>query len=696
MKTRENLKRKRHKKSLDDKKVVLVAQELKIARVLAGNEKSARDRALKSLRKWFKQRSETLPFTDDDLFRIWKGLFYSMWMSDKPLIQEECAENISNLVHCFDVEGSLQFFKCGMITLCREWFGIDQIRLEKFLMFVRRFLRQGLFVLKNDGFNTETINKFTNILLTTVLEDKKEVPMSLFLHFSEIYLEELAKVSEGNIKPGLVTFFIKPFAQILAISEDKRRTNHLVKNIFQYLMKQSDLGIEYEEKFQAWKNEGFPGTIKNMQKIDNEDSDEAISDLEENLEDSENGDVLDPRAGRVDVVLPQIPFHARAIANILNEFKFHDKSNRESRKAVGLLVKQFKKLANGAYPLGISELRVPNVDLNDIKLKKATNRLIKLDKKLIKNDKKRKRRKRSADKNDQIFETNDLTNLQEKLDKNADNDLEKLLKRDEELLSKTEIPKIECKKSKLDIKQLSNTHKEEKLDKTKSKKHKIEVSNDIVVKKRIKISDEKPDHVFKRNSGTWLVFNANNKEESDNSQDKISNKHRKNSKSTEKVKTSPNKNNTENKESDNNEDSQEKNPNFKRKNSDIFPRNAWDEPLKEGEYEICIPSRKHIDKIKKLADKSGKNMETLLKQSMKKNRLSLDSNLSSLINADRTKKVKINVKLNQSQEIDEHEEKVMSSPGIPYDANKKPSKPVIKKNRISLPPNPFYKMSDVW
>lgn len=26
-------------------------------------------------------------FTEEDFMRLWKGLFYSMWMSDKPLIQ---------------------------------------------------------------------------------------------------------------------------------------------------------------------------------------------------------------------------------------------------------------------------------------------------------------------------------------------------------------------------------------------------------------------------------------------------------------------------------------------------------------------------------------------------------------------------------------------------------------------------------
>lgn len=44
----------------NDKKTLVVVQELKMARFLAGNDKSSRDRALKSLTKWLKQRSETL------------------------------------------------------------------------------------------------------------------------------------------------------------------------------------------------------------------------------------------------------------------------------------------------------------------------------------------------------------------------------------------------------------------------------------------------------------------------------------------------------------------------------------------------------------------------------------------------------------------------------------------------------------
>ena len=33
--------------------------------------------------------------------KLWKGLFYCMWMCDKPVIQEELADQISDMAHCF-------------------------------------------------------------------------------------------------------------------------------------------------------------------------------------------------------------------------------------------------------------------------------------------------------------------------------------------------------------------------------------------------------------------------------------------------------------------------------------------------------------------------------------------------------------------------------------------------------------------
>jgi ribosomal RNA-processing protein 1 len=103
-------------------KGVLVAQEIAFAKILAGNNKVLRNRGVKRLARWLKVHSngrcgmcaknflmvglwDVFPlgfvfrldllmvdnciteFTDDDLMRIWKGLFYCMWMADKPLVQ---------------------------------------------------------------------------------------------------------------------------------------------------------------------------------------------------------------------------------------------------------------------------------------------------------------------------------------------------------------------------------------------------------------------------------------------------------------------------------------------------------------------------------------------------------------------------------------------------------------------------------
>ena len=40
---------------------------------------------MKKLRSWLRSRGSDLG--EDEILRIWKGLFYCFWMSDKPLVQ---------------------------------------------------------------------------------------------------------------------------------------------------------------------------------------------------------------------------------------------------------------------------------------------------------------------------------------------------------------------------------------------------------------------------------------------------------------------------------------------------------------------------------------------------------------------------------------------------------------------------------
>lgn len=61
------------------------------------------------------------------------------------------------------------------------------------------------------------------------------------------------QVSKGEISTSTTTELVRPFAAYLAQLSDERLIRHIMKSVFRYLMTQSDVGVEYAEKFEAWK-----------------------------------------------------------------------------------------------------------------------------------------------------------------------------------------------------------------------------------------------------------------------------------------------------------------------------------------------------------------------------------------------------------------------------------------------------------
>lgn len=136
----------------------------------------------------------------------------------------------------------------------------------------------------------------------------------------------------------------------------------------------------------------------------------------------------------------------------------------------------------------------------------------------------------------------------------------------------------------------------------------------------------------------------------------------------------------------------------------LFPKTEWDEALQDGEYEVFVPSKKYLRKMQKLAKKnSPKDSQVLVTPSQNnqvKLRRSLDPSLTKIpfsMGSSSTKKVKINTKLNRSQEIYEHHMQILSSPAMPHDPNKRPVKPVLKSPARTNAINPFYdKQLSIW
>lgn len=88
---------------------------------------------------------------------------------------------------------------------------------------------------------------------------------------------------------------------------------------------------------------GFPCShIDDMEKLeDMEDNSNNEDDFSETETQNEIEKPLDPRAGRVDVELPQIPFNAAKIAELLSMHKFHPLSTAKSRRQLLRLLDEY-------------------------------------------------------------------------------------------------------------------------------------------------------------------------------------------------------------------------------------------------------------------------------------------------------------------------------------------------------------------
>ncbi|XP_060533505.1 ribosomal RNA processing protein 1 homolog [Cylas formicarius] len=617
------------------KKTLLTAQDLKFARRLAENDPKIRQRALKHLKDYLNVRSQNTAWSSDNLLILWKGLFYSMWMADKPLVQEECAENIAGLIHSFNTftEG-MEFFRTGLVTLQNEWFGIDQHRLDKYLMLVRRVLRQALMVLAKVSFKKKFNLEFSTALEDTVLSTTNRVPIGLFMHFTEIYLEEVAKTSFKKLQKNRFVDLVRPFIIKLAFASDPRETKWISKFILTQLMKQHKLGIEYKEKYEVWRSLGFPGSITQIQKVN-------VSSTEDDAEEqAPTAEPLDPRAGRVDVELSPINFDPADVAETLTEFVGDQKTSATSRNVLRSFSDNFKELSLGRYPLGAKKAKriADDQRTDDVDVTKAAKKLMKFERKLLARD--RKDRKRAA------APSNDgpVAKKKRKGARSGPDDGDETA------------DGADRKKSYREVRSEKKLRKIER-----------QIIEDMPYLKSLP-DDADVEYIFKRNSGVWFVTSEPVGPVPAPGPHVFS-------------KPLPMPNKAAKKEDHESDGS----PDYKTTNVD---------DALTGGREHVLPSPTKTDKkmsrtdreLKRIFDEfEGRSSNGVF--SSQPLLLTPKPRLSST-----PKKVRINTKMNVSQEIYEHVLRVVSSPQIPYDGAKKPARPVLKPTRKAIPINPFYKL----
>ncbi|KAB5554630.1 nucleolar protein,Nop52-domain-containing protein [Coniochaeta sp. 2T2.1] len=117
---------------------------------LASSDRKLRTKSLESLRNFLSARQVASSLSTLDILKLWKGLFYALWMCDRPLPQQALAQDLADLIYVLPGSGSDEteivetWLRGFWATMAREWTGVDVLRLEKFLLLVRRVLGASL------------------------------------------------------------------------------------------------------------------------------------------------------------------------------------------------------------------------------------------------------------------------------------------------------------------------------------------------------------------------------------------------------------------------------------------------------------------------------------------------------------------------------------------------------------------------
>uniref|UniRef100_A0A670Z0X3 Ribosomal RNA processing 1B n=1 Tax=Pseudonaja textilis TaxID=8673 RepID=A0A670Z0X3_PSETE len=326
--------------------------EIQFAQRLASNEKRIRDRALKKLRGYMTLRTQRLEgsFSQEELLKIWKGLFYCMWMQDKPLLQEELSNNISQLIHLIEnMDTRHLFIQTFWQTVNREWNGIDRLRLDKFYMLIRMMLRQSFEVLKRNEWNASLIERFLNMLIMEVMHPDSHAPIGIKLHFIDIYLEELAKVGAKELTADQNIKFIEPFCKIIARTKDHLMLQAIICGIFETIVDQSPFAIEDLMK-ELETGSDVDSTSEDEKWTDREDTEMArgrglSNKLSPNSE--THGNISEDIEANIG---PVLQFDYAAIASTIFELSSRKNTPAFNRKRLYKLIKKFQDLAEGSFP----------------------------------------------------------------------------------------------------------------------------------------------------------------------------------------------------------------------------------------------------------------------------------------------------------------------------------------------------------
>ncbi|ODQ74527.1 hypothetical protein LIPSTDRAFT_93324 [Lipomyces starkeyi NRRL Y-11557] len=188
-------------------------ESLGILKKLAANDRPTRDAGIKALETYLESSQD---ISDLDFLKVWKGLYYCMWMTDRPKAQRDMALKLASLLLIADDANATKFVETFWATICREWNNIDVLRVDKFYLLIRWFVHMMFRRLSRSDWERSLVEKWTDILIKYPLNSTNaSIPDGIRYHMIDIYVDELERANSSESGCNFpIAEILRPFEKL--------------------------------------------------------------------------------------------------------------------------------------------------------------------------------------------------------------------------------------------------------------------------------------------------------------------------------------------------------------------------------------------------------------------------------------------------------------------------------------------------
>ncbi|OAA41826.1 Nucleolar, Nop52 [Cordyceps fumosorosea ARSEF 2679] len=177
------------------------AAQMPFIKNLASSDRKLRTSSLEALTAFLSSR-RALP--DADARKLWTGLYYALWMTDRPRPQQALAADLAELLFSLRPARCREaWLRAFWHVLGAQWTGIEALRLNKFLLLVRRVWAATVrLALQGEEGRATAVKVCRECVLDGEggRDGQGELPLGLRLHVLDVWVDELER--EGALGGG--------------------------------------------------------------------------------------------------------------------------------------------------------------------------------------------------------------------------------------------------------------------------------------------------------------------------------------------------------------------------------------------------------------------------------------------------------------------------------------------------------------